>query len=74
MENMSAMCGECEEKETFDIMINERLFTMQRQGHSVSWESCKICLWEEKLSLCQALLVSSEINVLIDSNLCPGNF
>ena len=39
-------------KETFDVMINVRPCTMTRQGHSVSWESCKICLWEEKLSLC----------------------
>ena len=32
--------------------------TMTRQGHSVSWESCKICLWEEKLSLCKAKKVA----------------
>ena len=35
------MCGECEEKETFGIMINVRLCTIMRQGHSVSCESCK---------------------------------
>ena len=58
------MCGECEEKETFDVMINMRPCTMTRQGHSVSWESCKICLWDEKLSLCHAFVVCSEINVL----------
>ena len=39
------MCGECEEKKKSDIMIN---CTITRQGHSVSCESCKICLWEEK--------------------------
>ena len=44
------MCGECEEKETFNVMINVRPCTMTRQGHSVVWESCKICPWEEKLS------------------------
>ena len=43
------MSGECEEKETFNIMINVRPCTMTRQGHFVSWESCKICLWEEKV-------------------------
>ena len=53
MEDMWAMCGECEEKETFDVMINVRPCTMTRQGHSVSWDSCKICPWEEKLSVCQ---------------------
>ena len=35
-----------------------------KADHSVSWESCKICLWEEKLSLCQAFVVCSKINVL----------
>ena len=58
------MCGECEKKETFDVMINVRPCTITRQGHSVSCELCKICLWEEKLSLCQAFVVSSKINVL----------
>ena len=38
------MCGKCEEKETFDLMINVRPCTMTSQGHSVSWESGKrIC-------------------------------
>ena len=46
------MCGECEEKETFGVLINVRLCNMTKQGHSVSWELCKICIWEEKLSLC----------------------
>ena len=54
------MCGECEEKETFGVLINVRLCNMAKQGHSVSWELCKICLWEEKLSLCQAFVVSSK--------------
>ena len=45
------MCGECEEKETFDVMINARPCTVTRQGHSVSWESCKIFYGEEG-SLC----------------------
>ena len=26
------MCGECEEKETFDVMINVRLCTITRQA------------------------------------------
>ena len=46
------MCEECEEKETFDVMINVRPCAMTRQGHSVSWEPCEICLWEENLYLC----------------------
>ena len=54
------MCGECEEKETFDAMINVRPCTITRQGHSVSCEPCKICLWEEKL----AFVVCSKTNVL----------
>ena len=58
------MCGECEEKETFDVKINVRPCTMIRQGHSVSWESCKLCLWEEKLSSCQAFVVRLKSNVL----------
>ena len=67
------MCGECEEKETFDVMINVRSCTITRQGHSVSWESCKICLWEESC-LCvrkkvvfvlgKQQTVCSKINVL----------
>ena len=40
------MCVECDGKGTFDIMINVRPSTMARQGHSVSWRLCKICLWE----------------------------
>ena len=28
------MCGECEEKETFDVMINVRPCAITRQGHS----------------------------------------
>ena len=51
------MCGECEGEETFDVMINVRPYTMTRQGDSVSWESCKIFLWDEKLSLCQESVV-----------------
>ena len=43
------ICEPCVEN---NVMINVRPCTMTRQGHSVSWESCKICLWEEKLSLC----------------------
>ena len=43
------MCGECEEKETFNVMINVKPCTMIRQGHSVSWESCKISLWEDEV-------------------------
>ena len=57
------MCEECEEKETFDVMINVRPCTMTRQGHFVSCESCKICLWEERLSLC-CLSGLFKINVL----------
>ena len=48
------MCGECEEKETFNVMINMKPCTMIRQVQSVSWESCKISLWKDKLSLCSA--------------------
>ena len=58
---MRVVCEECEEKEIFDIMINVRPCTITRQGHSVSYESCKICLWEEKLSLCQAFVVCSKL-------------
>ena len=36
-------------KDTFDIMINVRPCTMTGQSHSVAWELCKICLWEETL-------------------------
>ena len=43
---------ECEEEDSFNVMINVRPCTMTREGHSVSWESCKICLLEEMLSLC----------------------
>ena len=39
-------------KETFNVMINVRPCTITRQGHFVSCQSCRICLWEEKLSLC----------------------
>ena len=58
------MCGECEKKETLDIMINVRPCTVTRQGHSVFCESCEVCLWEEKLSLCQEFVVCLKINVL----------
>ena len=58
------MCRECEEKESFDVMTNVRPVTITRQGHSASCESCKICLWEEKLSLCYAFVVCSKINAL----------
>ena len=49
------MYGECEEKETSDIMINRRPCTTTRQDYSVSCESYKIvdgkksCPW---LSIC----------------------
>ena len=49
------MCRECEEKETFDVMINVK------QGYSVSCKLCKICLWEEKLSSCKAFVACSKI-------------
>ena len=39
----------CVGKET---LINVRPCTITRQGHSVFCKSCKICLLEEKLSLC----------------------
>ena len=49
------MCEECEEKETFDVMINVRPCTITRQGHSVSYKSGNICPWEEKLSFVRHL-------------------
>ena len=52
VEDTWAMCGECEEKETFHIIINMRPCTITRQHHSVSCESCKICLREENMPLC----------------------
>ena len=55
------MCGEYEGKETFDATTKREAMYYERQGHSVSWESCKICLWEEKLPI---VLGSSKINVL----------
>ena len=38
------LCGECVGKETFSVTIKVRPCTMTRQGQSVSWKSCKICL------------------------------
>ena len=56
------MCGECEEKETFNVMINDEAMYYHKAGSlSVSCESCKICLWEEKLSLCEAFVVCSKL-------------
>ena len=52
------------EKESFNVMINAMPCTIIRQSHSVFCESCKICLWEETLSLCEAFVVCSKINVL----------
>ena len=50
-------------KETFDLIINVRPDTITRHGHCVSYESCKICLWEESFRV-KAFVVCSEINVL----------
>ena len=46
---------------------------MTRQGHSVSCESCKICLWESKLSLC-CLCGLFKIIVLNRLKLVPREF
>ena len=35
------MCGECEEKEIFDVMINVRHVLYHKAGSLVSCESCK---------------------------------
>ena len=53
------MCGECEEKETFDIVINVRPCTITRQGHSVSCESCKKFMGSKVVEF----VVCSKINV-----------
>ena len=58
------MCGECEERETFNVMINVRPCIVTRQRDSVSCESRKICLWEEKLSCVGHLWFVKKINVL----------
>ena len=59
---------------TFDVMTNVRSCTITRQGHSVSCESCRTCLWEEKLSLCQAFLICSKINLLNWLKFVPREF
>ena len=53
------MC-ECEEKETFDIMINVRSFTIKRQLTLYLANHVKI-LMEEVLSLCQAFMVVQKL-------------
>ena len=50
-------------KKTFDVMINVRPCTITRQGHSISCESRKICLREEKFFL-YCLCDLFKINVL----------
>ena len=50
IENTRAICG-MREKETFDVIINVRSYTMSRQGHSLSCESCKI-VYGKKSCLC----------------------
>ena len=46
------MCGGCEEKETFDVMINVRPCTMTRQGHYVYVENRVKFVYGKKSCLC----------------------
>ena len=73
--NIHELCVEKErKKETFDVMINVRSFTIYRRVTLVSCRSCKICPWEEKLSLCQAFVICSKINVLNRHRFVPREF
>ena len=56
--------GECDEKETFNVMINVRPCTITRQGHSVSCESCKNFSMGRKIVFVLGICGLFKINVL----------
>ena len=69
------MCGECGGKRGIQCHDKcEAMYFHKAGSLSVSCKSCKICLWEENLSSCQAYVVCLTLMCKIDSNLCAGNF